>query len=144
MTENIYKFSFLPEKRMNSDFPWQIWLAGWVLILKAIFWIATEADVSDQVSTVLGYKYILFLVPFLIAGIGIWNFKRWAFFTIVSLCLLDFIWFIAYPAAIGSLAINRVSLVTVVFSWAVYIVNGPASSILLVILSPSLFKLTGK
>jgi len=80
MSEQNRKFQLLPYNRLDSAFPWPIWLAGWVLILKAVFWIATEADVTDQVSTILGIKYILFLIPFLIAGFGIWNFKRWAFY----------------------------------------------------------------
>jgi len=144
MSEQNRKFQLLPYNRLDSAFPWPIWLAGWVLILKAVFWIATEADVTDQVSTILGIKYILFLIPFLIAGFGIWNFKRWAFYLTCCLCVLEFIWFMAYPPAMQSLAIIKVSLVTVIFSWAVYIVNGPASSILLVILSPMLFKLAHK
>ncbi len=135
------KFVFFPEDRINSDYPWQVWIIGWLIFLKALVWFSTSPNVNDEVLTVLGIKYLLFMVPFVACGFGLWNFKKWALFGVIALCCLEILFFIFYPVSVTSLGFDHMSFISLVFSVCVFLINGPLSTICVLLFAPSLFKI---
>ena len=96
---------------MGADFPWQIWAIGWLCIFKGIIWLAYEPNVADSIRTLLGYKYMLEMVPLIIFGIGIWNLRRWAVWGAVVICTLNLIFILIILQAFSSFVVQSEVLV---------------------------------
>ncbi|MFZ5563599.1 MAG: hypothetical protein ACOZBW_06055 [Thermodesulfobacteriota bacterium] len=126
--------------RMDTAFPWPVWLAGWLALLKGLIWLSTDPNLPDPQLMVLGVKHSLFMIPFVACAFGAWKLKRWAGWTLVALCGLELVFFIIYPPAISALALNNITAVTFLFSGAVFLVNGPAGAILILSLVPALLR----
>jgi hypothetical protein len=141
-------FSFFPERRLYEDYPWQIWLIGWLAIFKAILWLASGPVLPESVLKILFYKYIIFMIPFLICGIGIWNLRKWAVKGIIILCCAELVFFIIYPGTLTYFAIDTTSLFsllfTLIFTAVSFLIHGPISGIFILICSPVLFKYSGE
>ena len=82
----------------------------------------------------------LFMVPFVVCAFGAWKLRRWAGWGLVVLCGLELIFFVVYPPALKALTFNDITAVTLLFSAAVFVVNGPVGAILILALTPSLFR----
>ena len=134
----------LISQRMRVDFPWPIWLAGWIAILKGVVWLSADPNIPQWQLTIMGYKYLALMIPLVVFGIGIWKMKRWAAWGLVALCVADLLFFLFFPFAMSSLALNRISLVSLIFTFFVFVINGPVSDILLLIMLPVFFRYATK
>jgi len=130
--------------RLNMHFPWAIWLAGWIAVLKGVIWLSADPNIPQGQLIVLGYKYAALMVPFVIFGVGVWKIKSWAAWGLVLICAADLLFFIFCPFAMASLALNRISLVSLIFTFFVFIINGPVSSILIFTMLPGFFSYAKK
>ena len=126
---------------MSAGFPWQIWTIGWLCIFKGIIWLAYEPSVSDSIRTLLGYKYILQMVPLIIFGIGIWNLRKWAVWGAVAICALNLIFMLFIPQAFNSFVVkSEVLLWSVLLSIVTLLCNGPLGDVLILLATPILLK----
>ena len=137
-------FTCFPERRLDKDFPWQVWAIGWLAILKSILWLVTAPILSKAVLSVLFYKYIIFMVPFFICGIGVWNLRRQATIGLLILCCAELLFFIIYPAVLRSFSVDSSSKLALISSALPFIFLGPLSSIFILIYTPFLFKHSNK
>jgi len=79
-------FSLAPAWRSNINFPWYVWGAGWIAILKATVWVFFEpVDFNPE----LYWKCLVFSLPFLVFASGIWNLKKWAVTGAAALAVMD-------------------------------------------------------
>ena len=131
----------LLSQRLTVDYPWQVWAIGWLAILKAFIWLGAEpASLPQDQLTLMGYKYILFMLPLFFCGYGVWNMKKWAAWGLLALCIADLLFFVVSPAARASLAMNTTSSVAYAFSMIIFVINGPPSTLIILLLSPALFR----
>ena len=131
--------SRLMSQRLHVDYPWPVWAVGWLAVLKAFVWLGAEpASLPDDQLSLMGYKYIIFMLPWLFCGIGAWNMKKRAAWGLILLSVADLLFFLVSPAAKSSLALNTTSSVAYVFSITIYVINGPPSSVIILLLSPAL------
>ena len=56
------KINLFLHERLNLDYPWYAWAVGWLAFLKALVWLSTYPVTEQNVLTVLGYKYIIFMI----------------------------------------------------------------------------------
>lgn len=134
------RFRFLPEVRLSKEYPWQAWIIGWFAITKSFFWVFTDPIISDPVLKILGYKYLIYMIPLLVCGVGLWNLRKWAVWCIILLSITELLFFLLYPASLTSIAIVKNSLISLMMSIIVMLVNGPISNIIILIASPVLLK----
>lgn len=126
-------------QRLHVDYPWPVWAIGWLAILKAFIWLGAEpASLPDKQLTLMGYKYVIFMLPLIFCGLGAWRMKKWAAWGLILLAVTDLLFFLVSPAARASLALNTTSSVAHVFSMTIYIINGPPSAVMILLLSPAL------
>ncbi len=131
----------LMSQRLHLDYPWPVWAIGWLAILKAFVWLGSEpASLPEEQLLLMGYKYLLFMLPWLVCGLGAWNLKKWAAWGLIILSLADLFFFLLSPVAKSSLALNTTSSVAYVFSLTVFIINGPPSSAVILLLSPAVLR----
>ena len=134
-------FRIFPSERMRTDFPWQIWAVGWLCIFKGILWLAYEPNASDSIRTLLGYKYMLQMVPLIIFGIGIWNLRKWAVWGALVICALNLIFILVTPQVFGSLLVKSEVLTwSVLLSIVTLLCNGPLGDVLILLSTPILLK----
>jgi len=135
------EFRIFPSERMRTDFPWQIWAVGWLCIFKGILWLAYEPNASDSIRTLLGYKYMLQMVPLIIFGIGIWNLRKWAVWGALVICALNLIFILVTPQVFGSLLVKSEVLTwSVLLSIVTLLCNGPLGDVLILLSTPVLLK----
>ncbi len=79
-------FFLAPGWRSYEDFPWLVWAAGWIAVLKAVVWVFFE---PVEFNSILYWKCLVFSLPFLIFASGVWNLKRWAIIGLAVLASLD-------------------------------------------------------
>ena len=136
-------FPIFPSDRLDKDFPWAIWAAGWLAFFKGILWISYEPNLSQALLGRLGTKYLVELLPLVVLGIGIWKQKRWAVWGLIIVAGANLIFFVAYPQALKSVIINsEVQLYSVILSAIAWLFNGPLGDVLILFISPALFKRT--
>ncbi len=123
-------------RRLYSDYPFLIWVVGWAALLKGVVWLSTDPVLPDRQLTILGYKYIIMMVPFIVCGLGIWKMKKWAAGGLMGLCLAELLFFFFFPFALDSLAINKISLIAMILSQGIFLINGPVSAIAVLICLP--------
>ena len=116
-------FSIFPERRLYEDFPWQIWAIGILCLLKSVVWLATDPLLSEEVLYVLFYKYLLFIIPLIVFGIGVWNLRKWATIGLTILCIVELLFYIIYPVSLKSFYVGTSSLPALVFSAILFIFN---------------------
>jgi len=104
-------FRFFPEVRLARKYPWQIWIIGWIAIIKSCFWLFTDPVISDTISAsvlkILGYKHLVYMVPFLICGIGVWNLRKWAVWGVILLAVTELFFFAVYPVEQEIISVHR-------------------------------------
>ena len=134
-------FRIFPAERMNADFPWQIWALGWLCIFKGIIWLAYEPNISDSMLSLLGFKYMLQMIPLIIFGIGIWNLRKWAMWGAIIIAVINLIYIIVAPQAFSSLVVkSEVAIWSVLLSIVTMLCNGPLGDLLILLSSPILFR----
>ena len=126
------RFYIFPAWRMLISFPWQIWAAGWLAIFKAVLWLATDPNISEPMAKILTAKFLIFMVPFIILGISVWNLKKWGVWGLIFLSVADLIIFIVMPQASRNIIGNNYWLLAAVL----LICNGPIGNILILLASP--------
>jgi hypothetical protein len=138
-------FKILPPARMLIGYPWQLWAVGWLAIFKGILWLAYEPNLPDAQLTVLGYKYLIGMLPFLICGFGVWNLRRWAVWGLIALSVLDLAFLLLNLHFFNSFYVHsEVKLYSIILTSIVLLCNGPVGDILILIAVPVLFKHTRK
>lgn len=133
-------FILFPGWRMYRGFPWPVWAAGWLAIFKALLWLATDPMVPSPLAEIMAAKFILLLFPFLLAGIGVWNLRKWAAWVIVATSVLDLLFFIVFPDAARIIAGSSFIGLAIVLLTGV----GPLGDVLLLAAAPSMFKHAGQ
>ncbi len=135
------KFRIFPSERMSVEFPWQIWAVGWLCIFKGIIWLAYEPNLSGNLLSFFGAKYLLEMLPLTIFGIGIWNMRRWAVWGAVAVCAINLIIFFFTPQAFSAMVVkSEVIIWSVLLSGVTMICNGPLGDLLVLLAAPLLLK----
>ncbi len=129
-------------QRIYKDYPWPVWTIGWIAVLKALVWLASEPNLPENQLFGMGCKYAGFMVPWLVCAFGAWRMRRWAAWGVGVLGAADLLFFFVCPFALPSLGLNPVSPVTHVLSLAVFVINGPVTAVAILVLVPVLFNKT--
>jgi len=138
---NQKDFAIFPPQRMEAEFPWVIWAVGWLALLKAFLWLAYEPVQPEHILHLLGYKYLLGIVPLVICGIGVWNLRKWAMWGLVLVSVADLIFFIVNPQALNAVLVHsEVYLYSVILSVVTLLCNGPIGDFLILCAAPIMFK----
>ena len=126
---------------MSADFPWQIWAIGWLCIFKGSIWLAYEPNISDTMLSLLGFKYVLEMVPLIIFGIGIWNLRKWAVWGAIVIAVINLIFIVVVRQAFGAFVVNSEAAIwSVLLSIVTMLCNGPLGDLLILLASPLLLK----
>ncbi|MDM8516280.1 hypothetical protein QUF76_08790 [Desulfobacterales bacterium HSG16] len=134
-------FKFFPQSRMSKEFPLSAWIIGWIAIYKAFLWLATDPNVADaNILVIAGYKYLFFMIPFLLFGIGIWNLRKWAVWGIAAASVADLLFFLVYHPAFTTLQVDVTSSLARILTLIMVGINGPVSDILILVSIPFLIK----
>jgi hypothetical protein len=135
------EFRIFPSERMSADFPWQIWAVGWLCIFKGSIWLAYEPNISDSMLSLLGFKYMLEMVPLIIFGVGIWNLRKWAMWGAIIIATINLIFIIVTPQAFSSLVVeSEVAIWSVLLSIVTMLCNGPLGDLIILLTAPILLK----
>lgn len=135
------EFRIFPSERMSADFPWQIWAVGWLCIFKGSIWLAYEPSISDSMLSLLGFKYMLEMVPLIIFGVGIWNLRKWAMWGAIIIATINLIFIIVTPQAFSSLVVkSEVAIWSVLLSIVTMLCNGPLGDLMILLTAPILLK----
>jgi hypothetical protein len=138
-------FRIFPVSRTYEDFPWQIWVVGWLAVFKAFLWLAYESNLPDSILRILAFKYTIGLFPFLIFGIGVWNLRRWALWGIILTAIADLIFIIVNPQTFsGFLVQSEVYIYSVILSAVTLTCNGPLGDLFIILAAPSMLKYARK
>jgi hypothetical protein len=139
------KFRIFPSERMSAKFPWQIWAAGWLCIFKGIIWLAYEPNISPDLLSFFGAKYLLEMLPLIICGIGLWNMRKWAVWGAIAVCAINLVIFFFTPQAFSAVMVkSEVVLWTVLLSSVTLLCNGPLGDLLVLLAAPTLLKYAKK
>jgi len=127
-------FKLLPAWRLNDSFPAFAWVTGWFLVLRGILWLVVSPEVSAPAFKVLGYKYLLCTIPFMVLGAGVWNLRTWARWGVGLLSGADLVFFLLSRPLLWYVRVGDFLLLNAGFS----VVSGPIGGILLLIALPAL------
>jgi len=137
----ISRFRIFPSERMGVDFPWQIWAVGWLCIFKGVIWLAYEPNLSDSMLSLLGYKYVLEMIPLIVFGIGIWNLRKWAVWGAIVVCGLNLIFILIIVQAFNAFVVkSEVMIWSVLLSIVTLLCTGPLGDALILLTAPVLLK----
>ena len=137
----ISRFRIFPSERMSVDFPWQIWAVGWLCIFKGVIWLAYEPNLSDSMLSLLGYKYVLEMIPLIVFGIGIWNLRKWAVWGAIVVCGLNLIFILIIVQAFNAFVVrSEVMIWSVLLSIVTLLCTGPLGDALILLTAPILLK----
>ena len=137
----ISDFRIFPPERMETEFPWVIWAVGWLALLKAFIWLAYEPVEVENVLQLMAYKNLLNIIPLVIFGIGVWNFRKWAIWGILIVAIGNLIFFIVNPQTLNAVMVqSEVRLYTTILSSVTLLCNGPVGDILILCAAPSMLK----
>jgi hypothetical protein len=139
-------FQFIPKWRMNSNFPWPVWSIGWLAIFKGVIWLATDPTIPSPAAEMLAAKLIICTVPYVIFGIGVWNFRRWAVWGLVVLSAADLMFFLTIGAYVPFYELLHYIAGKHFFAiqLILLLLNGPLGNILILVSTPMLLKYSGK
>jgi hypothetical protein len=132
-----------PAERMNVDYPWVLWAIGWLAIFRAILWLAYEPVVSEGVLRLVGWKYIIGAVPFLVCGIGLWRRRRWAAWGLAAMALVDLLVLLLMPQSLPAYLVDsEVYAFSVVLSAVMLVCGGPVGDLLILCGIPFMWRHT--
>ena len=139
----ISNFRIFPPERMDIDFPWIIWAVGWLALLKAFLWLAYEPVEAENILQLMAYKNLLNIIPLVIFGIGVWNFRKWAVLGVLIVACGNLVFFIVNPQILNAVMVHsEVRIYTVVLSSITLLCNGPLGDFLILCAAPGMWKLT--
>ncbi len=134
----------IPDERMLPEYPWQVWLVGWLAIFKGVVWIAISPNLPEPILNMLGAKYLLCMVPFVVFGIGVWNMKKWAVWGVLLLSVIDLIFMIVlYPESVSFMEVKGLGMLSTIITICLMIANGPFGNVVVLALGPNLVMATG-
>ena len=90
-------FEIFPSERMDTEFPWTIWVVGWLALFKSFLWLAYEPVQAEPLLKLLGTKYLLNIVPLAFLAVGVWNLRKWAIWGLIIVSIANLIFFIFNP-----------------------------------------------
>ena len=138
---SVSNFRVFPPERMDIQFPWIMWAAGWLVFLKAFLWLAYEPVQPDDVLKLMGIKNLLNIVPLMIFGAGIWNLRKWAVWGILIVAIGNLIFFIVNAQALNAVVVNsEVYLYSIILSFLTLLCNGPLGDVLILCATPLMLK----
>ncbi len=138
------QFKVFPAIRMDDDFPWVIWAVGWLAIFKAFLWLAYEPVQPEPLLRLLGFKFLLDVIPLLICAVGAWNLKKWAVWGLIGIAAANLIFFIVNPQTLNAVLVaSEVHLYSIILSFVTLVCNGPVGDILIICAAPTMLKQTG-
>lgn len=130
---------FFPPERMYHEYPWQIWAVGWLAVFKGLWWLATQPVLPDPVMRLLGFKYMIGMVPLVVCGIGLWNRKSWAFWGLVVIALAGLAFFVTQSQTLQAYVVQtEFPGLSPVLSLLALLFNGPLGDILILLAFPSM------
>ena len=136
-------FSVFPSERMNSDYPWTIWAAGWLALFKAFLWLAYELVQAESVLRLVGTKFLLNTIPLVIFALGIWNLRKWGAWGLIAISVGNLIFFIVNPQTLNAVLVeSEVRIYSFILSFITLLCNGPLGDILILCAAPSMLKHT--
>ena len=134
-------FRVFPSERMDPEYPWTIWAAGWLAIFKAFLWLAYEPAQAESVLRLLGAKFLLNIIPLIILAIGVWNLKKWAAWGLIAISVANLIFFIVNPQTLNAvLVVSEVRIYSIILSVITLLCNGPLGDIFILCIAPSMLK----
>ena len=137
----VRTWRFFPPERMYGDYPWQIWAVGWLAIFKALWWLASEPVLPDQILNLLGYKYLLGMFPLLVLAIGLWNLRRWACWGLAAVAVANLVFFAINSHTLQAFAVQtEFPGLSPVLSLLALLFNGPVGDVLILIALPAMRK----
>ena len=126
---------------MEPDFPWVIWAVGWLALLKAFIWLAYEPVAAENVLQLMAYRNLLNIIPLVVFGIGVWNFRKWAIWGILIVAIGNLIFFIVNPQTLNAVIVHsEVRLYTMLLSSVTLLCNGPVGDFLILCAAPGMLK----
>ena len=138
---SIRHFRVFPSERMDLEYPWMIWAAGWLALFKAFLWLAYEPVQAEAVLRLLGAKFLLNAIPMVILAIGVWNLKRWAAWGLVAISVANLIFFIVNPQTLNAvLVVSEVRIYSIILSVITLLCNGPLGDIFILCAAPSMLR----
>ena len=138
-------FRIFPAERMSTEFPWPVWAVGWLALLKAFLWLAYEPVQPDSVLALLGYKYLLNIVPLVLCGIGIWNFRKWAAWGLIALSIANLAFFVVASQTFDAVVVRSdVFVYSILLSCITLLCNGPLGDLLILCAAPVILKYANK
>ena len=91
--------------------------------------------------SLLGFKYMLEMVPLIIFGVGIWNLRKWAMWGAIIIAVINLVFIIVAPQAFSSMVVkSEVALWSVLLSIVTMLCNGPLGDLLILLTAPLLLK----
>ena len=136
-------FRVFPSERMDPEYPWTIWAAGWLAIFKAFLWLAYEPAQAESVLRLLGAKFLLNTIPLIILAIGVWNLRKWAAWGLIAISVANLIFFIVNPQTLNAvLVVSEVRIYSIILSVITLFCNGPLGDIFILCAAPSMLKHT--
>ena len=139
------RFRIFPSERMSASFPWQVWAVGWLCIFKGIIWLAYEPNLSANLLSFFGAKYLLTILPLIVCGIGIWNLRKWAVWGALIICAVNLAIFFFTPQAFSAMVVrSEVIIWSILLSAVTLLCNGPVGDLLVLFAIPTLLKATKK
>ncbi len=140
---SISHFRVFPSERMDPEYPWTIWAAGWLALFKAFLWLAYEPVQAESVLRLLGAKFLLNSIPLVILAIGVWNLKKWAAWGLIAISVANLIFFIINPQTLNAvLVVSEVRIYSIILSVITLFCNGPLGDIFILCAAPSMLKHT--
>lgn len=121
-----------PASRLAASFPWPIWALGWIALTKALLWIF----VTDTHNPPLLAKYLLMTVPCLLLCVGIWNLRKWAFWGLVLVCLVDLASHFILPNGFMMTDATPGGTRVVLYSTVINFISGPITDAAAIVLLP--------
>ncbi len=116
------KFRYFPEERMDEKFPFGIWLTGSFALTKGFIWLFFSSITPG-----------MFLFPFFLAfGFGAWNKRRWAWWGIVVVSIVELAIIFLVPhfsCYTHALTGEKYDSYTVFFNWLI----GPVADIAMLV-----------
>ena len=139
------RFRIFPSERMSANFSWQVWAVGWLCIFKGIIWLAYEPNMSANLLSFFGAKYLLTMLPLIICGIGIWNLRKWAVWGALAICIVNLAIFFFTPQGFSAMVVKSEVLIwSILLSTVTMLCNGPVGDLLVLFATPTLLKATKK
>jgi hypothetical protein len=137
----LKKRRLFPPQRMYREYPWQLWAIGWLAVFKALWWLASQPVLPDHILQLLGYKYLIGMVPLLVFGIGIWHRKRWALWGLVAMALVHLVFFAIQRDTFQAFVVQtEFPGLSPILSLLALLFNGPLGDVLILLGFPAMRK----